>query len=255
MVFTHHPNLFQSCPYVHKVFDIYDEHEIAKYEKALKLFDLSKLPHYSMDTFDFITVPIGMGELSFREKQLEYFPVEQDSTEHFDVVINATVTWPSRSWAIENWQRVADFIVAQKLSAAVIGKDVYSKADNMWKKAVALKGCKDLTNKLSLDQAYYTIKNSRLFITCQNGLSVLSGATDTEIIVLDMSIEWSKRAIYRNEDPHYKVSYVKGNCDIYCQMSFDCLEFGEFRCIPTVEQVLNVMKDKLKSIIKHTGNA
>ncbi len=207
-----------------------------------------------MDTFDFISIPIGIGELSFREKQIEYFPIEQDSAEHFDVVINTSVTWPSRSWPIENWQKVADFIIAQNLSVAVVGKDVFTKADNLWKKSIGLQGCIDLTNKLSLDQTYYTIRNSHLFITCQNGLSVLSGATDTEIIVLDMSIEWSKRAIYRNEDPHYKVSYVKGNCKIYCCQSGNCSKYGEFRCIPTIEQVLHVINEKLISIKKYTGN-
>jgi len=51
-------------------------------------------------------------------------------------------------------------------------------------------------------------------VSCQNGLSVLAGATDTEIVVLDMSIEWSKRAVYRNDNPFHKITYVKGNCAI-----------------------------------------
>jgi Tfp pilus assembly protein PilF/ADP-heptose:LPS heptosyltransferase len=247
MIFTHHPNLFRKCPYVEKAFSIHDMVEREKYKKTVILFDTSKLAHWTLDTFDFISIPAGIGGLSFREKQLEYFPVEEDQSKHFDVVINTSVTWPSRSWPIESWQRVADFILEKGYSIAVVGKDTYSKADNMWKKSFSLKGCIDLTNKLSLDQTYYTIKNCDLFVTCQNGLSVLSGATDTEIIVLDMSIEWSKRAIYRNEDPHYKVSYVKGNCMIYCCSSFECKIFGEFRCIPTVEQVLEAVKEKIAS--------
>jgi hypothetical protein len=250
VIFTHHPNLFAKCPYVDAAFSILDTAKRAKYEKMIVLFDTSKLAHWTVDTFDFISIPIGIGELSFREKQLEYFPVEEDQSKHFDVVINTSVTWPSRSWSIENWQKVADFVLSQGYSVAVVGKDTYSKADNMLKKSLGLKGCTDLTNKLSLDQTYYAIKNCDLFITCQNGLSVLSGATDTEIIVLDMSIEWSKRAIYRHEDPHYKVSYVKGNCMIYCCSSLECGMFGEFRCIPTVEQVIDVMKRKLNSIKK-----
>ncbi len=74
---------------------------------------------------------------------------------------------------------------------------------------------------------------------------MLSGATDTEVIVLDMSIEWSKRAIYRNENPHYKVTYVRGNCTLYCAEGFNCPVFGEFRCIPSVEQVISVVSRKL----------
>ena len=248
-IFTHHPHLFTKCPCAEKAYYIYSTEGMAKFEKAIILFDTKKLPHHLVDTFDFISIPAGIGELSFREKQLEYFPVEDDKSEHFDVVINTSITWPSRSWSIGNWQKVADFILAKGYSVAVVGKDIRSRADNLLKTCKGLKGCIDLTNKLTLDQTYYTIKNCDLFITCQNGLSVLSGATDAEIIVLDMSIEYSKRAIYRNEDPHYKISYVKGNCKIYCCQSFNCPIYGEFRCIPTVEQVLEVVSQKLNNII------
>ena len=42
----------------------------------------------------------------------------------------------------------------------------------------------NLVNRLSLDQTYYTIRKAGLFVTGQNGLSVLAGATDTRIVVL-----------------------------------------------------------------------
>jgi ADP-heptose:LPS heptosyltransferase len=245
VIFTHHPELFAKCPYIENSHHIDERSIYDKYQKHIVLFDPSKLPHYLVDTFDFISIPAGMGELSFREKQLEYFPAEEDRSQHFDIVINTSTTWQSRSWPVENWQKVADFILRKGYSVAVVGKDVWSKTDNTMKKSYGLKGCIDLTNKLSLDQTYYTIKNCDLFITCQNGLSVLSGATDTEIIVLDMSIEWSKRAIYRQENPHHKVSYVKGNCQLYCCESLECPEHDEFRCIPSVEQVIEVLKKKL----------
>jgi|GEM_PF-3491486 ADP-heptose:LPS heptosyltransferase len=248
VIFTHRPSIFDKCPYVEKSIDINDNSEYAKYQKQIVLFDANKLPHYLVDTVDFISIPAGIGELSFREKQLEYFPAEKDASLHFDVVINTSVTWPSRSWPLENWQKVADYIIKQGLTVAVVGKDTYSNADKILKKSFGLKGCTDLTNKLSLDQTYFTIKNCGLFITCQNGLSVLSGATDTEVIVLDMSIEWSKRAIYRNEDPHYKVSYVKGNCQLYCCQSFECSMYKEFRCIPDVEQVIEAANRKINNI-------
>jgi ADP-heptose:LPS heptosyltransferase len=251
-IVTHRPDLFRKCPYVNDVFDISNTAELMKHEKVLILFNASPLSRWLVDTFDFMTIPIGIGELSFREKQLEYFPIEEDRSQHFDMVINTSVTWPSRSWPIDNWQKVADYCLDQGYSIAVVGKDVYSKADNIWKKSLPLRGCTDLTNILSLDQTYYTIKNCGLFITCQNGLSVLSGATNTEIIVLDMSIDWSKCAMYRKEDPHYKVTYVKGNCILYCCQSWKCPVYGEFRCIPTVEQVLEVVKKKFESLQKRS---
>jgi ADP-heptose:LPS heptosyltransferase len=201
-----------------------------------------------MDTFDFISIPLGIGELSFREKQLEYFPVEEDMAESFDVVLNTSITWPSRSWAIENWQRLADALRARNLTVAVVGKDIQSTADKMHKRSPGLSGCRNLANQLSLDQTYFTIRKSRLFVSCQNGLSVLAGATDTEIVVLDMSIEWSKRAIYRSEDPHYKVTYVKGDCQIYCTYADSCPlneSSEDFKCIPGYQKVAAVIFEKL----------
>jgi hypothetical protein len=248
VIFTHHPHLFSNCPYVTRSYDIFDTVELDKYEKSINLFDISALPYLLFDTFDFISIPAGIGELSFREKQLEYFPTEEGHSHHFDVVLNTSVTWPSRSWPVENWQRLADFLSAQGYSVTVVGKDVRSRFDGILKKSVGLRNCTDLTNKISLDQTYYTIRNCGLFITCQNGLSVLAGATDAEIIVFDMSIEWSKRAIYRKEDPHYKVSYIKGNCNIYCCNSDKCPVYEGFRCIPTFDQVLSVVESKLKRI-------
>ncbi len=160
------------------------------------------------------------------------------------------MTWPSRSWPLNNWQDVADFVAVQGYSVAVVGKDTWSKSDNVLKKSYSLKGCVDLTNKLSLDQTYYTINKCDIFLTSQNELSVLSGATDIETIVLDMSIEWSKRAIYRKQDPHYKVTYVGGNCDIYCCQALFCPAYNDFRCQPTVDQVLNNLSKKLDAIKK-----
>ena len=250
VIFTHHPSLFKKCSHIQSAFDLNNTGELGNYKNVIKLFDISKLPYLLVDTFNFISIPIGIGELSFIEKQLEYFPSEDDFSAHFDVVINTSQTWPSRSWSVENWQKLADFIVTHDYSVAVVGKDVISNFDQMLKKSIGLKNCTDLTNKLSLDQTYYTIKKCSLFITCQGGLSVLSGATDTAIIVLDRSIDWSKTAIYRNEDPHYKITYVKGNCDIYCCAMSECYKYSEFKCIPTYEQVLDVVSKKLNSLCK-----
>jgi ADP-heptose:LPS heptosyltransferase len=245
-LYTYHVDLFRSCPYVEQVLPI-GRAKGRSFPKLVILFDGTKMPHWLVDTCDFMSIPVGIGQLSFREKQLEYFPREADSAARFDVVINTSMTWPSRSWPIENWQRLADHLVAGGHSVAVVGKDVSSDADKMVKKSLPLQGCTDLTNKLSLDQTYFTIRRAGLFVTCQNGLSVLSGATDTEVIVLDMSIEWSKRAIYRHEDPHYKAVYVKGACDIYCCKADVCPTYGEFRCLPSVENVITAVGLKLQA--------
>jgi ADP-heptose:LPS heptosyltransferase len=117
---------------------------------------------------------------------------------------------------------------------------VESRFDRRLKRSLPLEGCRNLVNQLSLDQTYYTLRKARLFVSGQNGLSVLAGATDTQIVVLDMSIEWSKRAIYRDESPSHKVTYVKGECRVYCGASTACPlpeNRGELRCVPAYEKV------------------
>lgn len=237
VLFTHQPELFRRCPYVERVYHIDEHAERAKYAQVLTLFDTAKLPYHLMDTIDFMSIPAGLGQLSFREKRLEYFPAEEDRAERFDVVLNTSMTWPSRSWPQEHWQRLADSLLAEGRSVAVVGKDVSSPWDQTEKTSRGLSGCVDLTNRLSLDQTYFTIAKAGLFVTCQNGLSVLSGATNTEVIVLDRSIEWSKYALYRHEDPHFRFSIVKGSCDIYCCESMSCPVYGEFRCVPGYDAV------------------
>lgn len=244
VLFTHHPALFADCPAVFEARP-YAQAPTTPPAHWLEMFDVKKFSHAHIDTMDFMSLPLGLGQLSFREKQLEYFPQEPDCASRFDVVLNTSTSWPSRSWPLENWQQLADRLLALGCSVAVVGKTVASPADGMLKHSAGLRGCTDLTNVLSLDQTYFTIARAGLFITCQNGLSVLSGATDTEVMVLDMSIEWSKRAIYRQQNPHYKVTYVPGDCSIYCCSAFACPEYESFRCIPPLERVLAVAARKL----------
>ncbi len=248
-VITHHPELFRACPYVEDVYHINDSEKQKTYPFAtLKMFELDKLPHWATDTCDFISIPLGLGQLSFRDKQLEYFPTEEDRSESFDVVVNTSMTWPVRSWPLANWQRLADGLKKKGLSVAVVGKDSYSEFDKITKRSPPLEGCRNLVNQLSIDQTFYTIRKCRLFVSCQNGLSVLAGATDVEVVVLDFSIDWSRRAIYRNENPLYKVTYVKGDCRIYCGAPDACPlpeNRGVFKCIPSYEKVERAVFAKL----------
>lgn len=240
-VFTHQPGIFRAAPFVASSQAMGDESAIRAYPHGKRvLFELDKLPHFAMDTFDFVSVPLGIGTLSYREKRLEYYPVEPDRAQAFDVVLNTSMTWPSRSWPVERWQRLADELVSMGLTVAVVGKDVENPSDDLVKRSPPLTGVTNLANALSLDQTYYTLRKAGLFVTCQNGLSVLAGATDTEIVVLDMSIEWSKRAIYREDSPFHKATYVKGGCGIYCASGFKCAlpdPAEHFKCVPSYEAV------------------
>jgi len=248
-LFTWHPALFKGCPYVDTV-HLLDDNAVRGYKgKLVRLFEPEKNPHWKMDTFDFISVPIQQGQLTYAEKQLEYFPTEEDRAEAFDVVINTSQTWRTRSWPLENWQRLADVLVARGQKVAVVGKDVESKADQRIKRSLGLQGnVANLVNQLSLDQTFYTLRKARLFVSGQGGLTVLAGATNVEIVVLGMSIEWSRRAIYRYANPFHKVTYVSGACSVYCGSMDQCPlpeNKGELKCVPTYEQVEAAVLAKL----------
>lgn len=258
-IFSLHPALFARCPYVENSYPVGDGTAVRVYAAAnqiVRLFELEKNPHWLMDTTDFITMPLGIGTLGFAEKQLEYFPQEEDVATPYDVVINASMTWPSRSWPLTDWQRLADALLARGFSVAVVGRDVTSRADKMTKHAHSLNGCVDLVNKLSLDQTYFTIARSRVFVSGQNGLSVLAGTTDTEIVVLDMSIDWSKRALYRNADPFYKITYVRGACTDYCGSDNACPKRengGIFKCQPDYAAVEAAVLARLEGADRVSG--
>ena len=79
---------------------------------------------------------------------------------------------------------------------------------------------------------------------------MLAGATDTEIVVLGMSIEWSKRALYRRGSPFHKITYVEGGCSIYCGTHKHCRrpEYegdGNFLCVPSYDAVEAAVLGKL----------
>ena len=257
-IFTYHPDLFRACPYVEGVYSRDDVQTLSNYIKSYpskELFKLENIQHSEIDTIDFISIPAEGIQLSFREKGLEYFPQEADNAQKFDVVLNTSQTWPSRSWVPANWQRLADELLALGKTVAVVGKDVVG--DGAYKHSPPLLGSHNLVNILSLDQTYFTISKAGLFVTCQNGLSVLSSATDTEIVVLDMSIEWSKRAMYRHENPFHKVTYIKGQCQIYCSHGNSCplpANMEIFKCIPDYDAVRDIVLKKLAlSLPKNKG--
>jgi len=131
----------------------------------------------------------------------------------------------------------------------VIGKDVESKSDGLIKRSPPLEGnVTNLVNQLSLDQTFFTLRKSRLFVSGQGGLTVLAGATNAEIVVLGSSIEWSRRAIYRYGNPFHKVTYVSGICPVYCGAVDKCPlpeNKGELKCVPRYAEVEAAVLAKL----------
>ena len=142
------------------------------------------------------------------------------------------------------WRAILSAATADSSTRAALRCVVSS----MVKRSPPLERVVNLVNRLTLDQTYYTLRKAGLVVTGQNGLSVVAGATDTYIVVLGTSVDWSKRAIYRHESPHYKVTYVKGTCEVYCARDKDCPvpeHKGELRCVPGYEAVRDAVLAKL----------
>jgi FkbM family methyltransferase len=182
------------------------------------------------------------------------------------ICIHPVQTWPSRSWSKDNWLKIVEALNELGIAVVSIGKDSSETGFfNIDKPAFHIehKNNIDLINKLSLSQAWHTISRAKLFITMDSGLLHLAGTTDTHIIMLGSSIHPKFRMPYRNDTQDYKMSYVKGPCDIFCasNMKYSLKEWGSiqsvppligclenkstFECHPSVLSVINEVKNVL----------
>ena len=136
------------------------------------------------------------------------------------VVIHPSTNWPNRTWPIENWQKLVDYLSEKNIYTVVTGKNmVQSEPGITTKKSIEplnnLYGL-DLTDKADLSDTWHLLNNAKMLITFDSGLLHLAGTTDTFILQL-VSAKNPKFVIpYRKGSQNYKYSYVKGKCDLFC---------------------------------------
>ncbi len=136
------------------------------------------------------------------------------------VVIHPSTNWPNRTWAIENWQKLVDYLSEKNIYTVVTGKNmVQSEPGITTKKSIEplnnLYGL-DLTDKADLSDTWYLLNNARMLITFDSGLLHLAGTTDTFILQLGSAKNPKFVIPYRKGSQNYKYSYIKGKCDLFC---------------------------------------
>src|ERR687890_414916 len=83
----------------------------------------------------------GMGDCLFAQAVIRKLRRSAPyAVELFDVVLNTSMTWATRSWPLPLWQRLADTLRARGLSVAAVGKDVKREIDALEKRSPPLTG-------------------------------------------------------------------------------------------------------------------
>lgn len=192
---------------------------------------------------------IGL-DLCPEEMHCDYYPgpVEFDDisskfiNEEKYVTIHVTKTWPSRTWPQEKYEKLIKALNEAGYLVALVGVDLPPEP-GLW---VSNRSCYDFTNlnfkglsfmnKTSLDEVYYVIKNSEVFITLDTGLLHLAGCTDTHIINIGSSIRPRFRIPYRHGSQEYKVDFVGGDCELFCASDpkYSVMVHGTINSIPPV---------------------
>ena len=157
--------------------------------------------------------------LTPQERTLEFYPdpLDIDLPEGKYVVVNPSITWESRTWDQEKWEKLIDMILNLGYKVVVDGKDVTYGNDTKSFFKIDNPNIINTGNKLNLSQIWHVINNSFAIFTMDSGLLHLAGTTDTNIIELGSAIDPYYRTPYRNGKQDYKHKFVGGSCKLFCQ--------------------------------------
>jgi FkbM family methyltransferase len=256
-VVTHHKELFKNNIYVENCFDFSEFENITiSFKEVFETFlgvgrknnlGIEK-KHNTIDIRQFHAIDLGF---MLSEKEMEYDFIADpyqniDNLPNQYVCLHVSTTWPSRTYSSENWQKIIDSLNSNGVSVVLIGKDSSEQGFyNINKQVQNLRLSKgiDLTNKLSLSQAWHVINKSSYFITMDSGLLHLAGTTDAFIIQLGSSINNKLRAPFRYGSQDYKYNYVSGSCGIFCASN---IKYGvkEWNTIQGVPPLINCLENK-----------
>jgi ADP-heptose:LPS heptosyltransferase len=279
VVVTHFPELFDSNPYVEKVYhaNTINLNYLKDQFIVHTTFDILgkkterwvEYKHACIDIRQYHSISLGF-MLSSVEMECDYFPREFEPIEGLPekyVLIHPVQTWANRTWSASNWMALTKKLNDLGIGVVSVGKDSseegFFNIDKPTFNFEIKKGL-NLMNKTSLSQVWHLINNSTCFITMDSGLLHLAGTTDAEIIMLGSAIKPEFRKPYRNGSQDYKLSYVLGGCDLHCcsDMKYGVKEWGDiqgvpplinclegkktFECHPSVDRVLNSIMEKIK---------
>ena len=248
VVVTHVPEIFYNNPYISEVhlFDKFSENELKlkfnilnvchnlgygqfngnvdKIEQKGSLIDTKQLP------------AIDLGFTLLPEEMLcDFYPDENNIISTLPkeyICIHPVQSWPSRTWIKDNWLKLIDLLNVLNIPVVSVGKEF----DEKLAFHIEHKNNIDLIDKLTISQTWHVINNAKLIITMDSFLLHLAGTTDTHIILLGSSINPKFRMPYRKNTQDYKISYIKGPCDLFCasDMKYSLKEWGSIQAVPLI---------------------
>ena len=273
-VLSNIPELFKENIYVEASYkyasvdiDYFNEHYIIHnsfYNVGKKNERGIEYKHNKIDIRQFHAINLGF-MLAKDEMLCYYRPTEElklplPSSKY--IVIHPAQNWPSRTWNMDNWQKLANILNGMGYEVVAIGKDSSEKGFFHVQKPVFQIGGNtviDYTNQTTISDCWWLIKHAFCVITMDSGILHLAGTTNTNIICLGSSINPEFRMPYRNGTQSYRLQYISGKCNAMCasDMQFGVREWGniqgvppligclkekqEFECHPTVEAVCNAV--------------
>lgn len=272
-VITHYPEVFKNNDYIETIVNPIDLHNVYSDTQStiLKSFSLNpkdnlELKHNIIDIRQLHAINLGF-TLTNDEMKLDFIPdnyIEIDNLPERYILIHPVQSWPSRTWAAENWKLLTKILNELEFPVVSVGKTSQESGFFEINKPVfdfEIPIGLNLLNKTNLSQTWHLINNSECFVTMDSGLLHLAGSTSAHILQLGSSINNKFRAPYRNGSQSYKYDYVSGECDLFCASDMkygvkewntimavppliDCLENKEtFECHPNVFQVFNKIID------------
>ena len=185
------------------------------------------------------------------------------------VVLHVTTNWPNRTWSYQNWKGLIKWLKEQNIFTVLVGAGYKEPIHVSLGDEPLTKECPmfddyyglDLTNKGSVGDMYWVMKDSECIITMDTGPLHLASCTDAHIIQLGSAINPSFKRWYRNGDWTYKYHFLGGSCSLFCNTNlyYNVKEWGDinsvppllgclenkptFECHPQLNDVINKLKE------------
>lgn len=284
-VVTHNKQVFNQNPYIENLLS-FEEYEELKDDNDLIYQSFTyagasdkngiekKFSH--IDTRQLHSMDLGF-QLDPEDMYYDYYPspfnLDIVLPEKY-VVLHITSNWPNRTWSIENWQKLINWLSDNKIYTILIGSGYSEVLHSSYSDKPLDKICPtfenlyglDLTNQGSMSDMWWVINKSVCIVTMDSGPLHLAGCTDTTIIQLGSAINPKLRSPYRNGSQEYKYKFVGGTCNIFCNsdLKYNVKQWGDinhvppqpycledkptYECHPQIDSVIKVINETLTNL-------
>jgi ADP-heptose:LPS heptosyltransferase len=266
---TDFARLFINNPYIEK---IYDTNKGEKIPDDVIIYDCN-VHHVNgtqkqirrMPMFDYWSTTFGFS-LTPEERTLEFYPdpLDFELPEGKYIVLNPSITWPSRTWDLEKWEKLTEMILSLGFKVVVDGKDIAYGDDKKSFQNLKNPNIINTGNKLNLSQLWHLLQNSFAVVTLDNGMLHFAGTTDVNIVEMGSAINHVFKTPWRHGTQDYKHKFVGGACKLFCQSDMKYNSGGDikvtggfpihgcyenkptFECHPSPNAVFNAILELIK---------